>query len=387
MLTLDEDATAKLWSGTNGEFVSGLGDWAWVDGCQFGPDGKTALLVSRNGWARLWDLAQDKQILCAQHGGAVIDAALSVDGKRLATVGTDQTARLWDTTTGSPIGPPLAHGETVDNVVFNADGNLLATRTAGGVIRIWNLQNAGELRLKHDRAVRTACFSPSGHRLLTTTDSEVEIWSLAKLTSVHLGVDTQVYCADFSPDGTLVATGTEDGILRLWNVQTGSLEKALPHDRRVEAVVFGPKGKRLATASNTELCVWDLPGAKKVRSFRCQGPISHVEFDHSGALLLSLDFEANVRVWQVRSRPVSLCFSPDDKCFAASDEASGGARVWNSRTGVPVTPPLAHQGRVRHVAFSPDGRMLVTASADKTARVWDPSTAPPSASRCGMRTL
>src|ERR1041385_8800995 len=67
---------------------------------------------------------------------------------------------------------------------------------------------------------------------------------------------------------------------------------------------------------------------------------------------------------------VAVAFSPDGTrvVTASSDQT---ARVWEARSGLPVTPSLVHQGGLNAVAFSPDGTRVVTASADQTARVWD----------------
>jgi WD40 repeat protein len=73
---------------------------------------------------------------------------------------------------------------------------------------------------------------------------------------------------------------------------------------------------------------------------------------------------------------VSAAFSSDGtRVVTASHDRT--ARVWDTATGKPITNPLEHQGEVRSAAFSPDGTRVVTASDDRTARVWDAATGKP----------
>jgi WD40 repeat protein len=80
-----------------------------------------------------------------------------------------------------------------------------------------------------------------------------------------------------------------------------------------------------------------------------------------------------VHLWQHDHEVVHVAFSPDGRRIVTASK-DHTARVWDARTGEAVTPPLRHGGAVHKAAYSPDGRRVVTASLDRTARVWEVST-------------
>ncbi len=83
-----------------------------------------------------------------------------------------------------------------------------------------------------------------------------------------------------------------------------------------------------------------------------------------------------VEIWFHDRAAWHAAFSPDGRRVVTASE-DGIARVWDTETGEPVTPPLRHAARLAHAAFSPDGSLVVTAAADSTTRVWDAATGEP----------
>jgi WD40 repeat protein len=153
---------------------------------------------SRNGWAILWDIATDHEVWTVQHQGAVLDAAFSPDGKRLATASQDRQAHVWDIETGKEVTPPLWHEDTVSSVAFSPDGKRLATTTANKVVRLWELAGAPGVTLSHQEDVKFAAFSPDGTHVLTATDYTAQLWDATGTTGKAEFVwtpGTQIYHA------------------------------------------------------------------------------------------------------------------------------------------------------------------------------------------------
>lgn len=335
----------------------------WVSSVEISPDGKRLLTGSFDGTARVWD-AQTGAGLSPSlvHTSAVICASFSPDAQRVVTASFDHTARVWDAWSGLPITPPLAHASNVLQAAFSPDGRRIVTASEDHTARVWEASTGRPvgLPLRHGDVIFPAVFSPDGRLIATASwDKTAQVWDAetGRPVTPPLRHEGRVWWVAFSPDGSLVATTGEDKTARVWDARTGAQRTPpLQHGGEVVYVAFSPDGRRLVTGTGKSPFADDSP--------------------------LGLDVPSEARLWEVASgtalgAPMKhlcslLCvaFSPDGR-WVVTASADRTARVWNATTGQPRTPPLLHADAVFRAVFSPDSRRLATASLDGSARIWD----------------
>src|SRR5437867_8390388 len=161
------------------------------------------------------------------HSGGVLAVEFSPDGQTLATACWDGSMRLWDAETGLPKSSVLPQGAPLLRLAFSRDGRRLAAASVNGTVRVWNLEAnvPMEKRLPQAEAVWVE-FSRDQRRLaVAATGGErgVRVWDARSgeaLTPLLLSGE-RVNQAVFSPSGTLLATRSEDGPVRVLDMESG----------------------------------------------------------------------------------------------------------------------------------------------------------------------
>lgn len=305
--------------------------------------------------------------------GVLQAVAVTRDGTRMATGGTDRTVQLWaiaDRGRPARLGPPLrGHPDTVYSTAFSPDGRLLASGGGGGAVFLWRLAAGSR------NARSTAGVALGGRRLD--------------------GPRQTVYSVAFSPDGRTLAAASADMTVRLWDVR--HIDRPLPLKRALSApggyaqsVAFSPDGHELAAGSaDGRTRLWDLTDRMNPRPLgrplAGSGKAAFaVAFDPDGSTLAVGSADGTVRLWSLsdRGRPVrlgrllsgpkgwvnSVAFSPDGRRLAAAS-SDGNAWIWDTATWQRAAL-LPHPGPVTTATFPRSGT-LVTSAADGIARIWD----------------
>ena len=320
----------------------------------------------------------------------------SGDGRLLATSGDDGSAYVWDVGTGklqAKCRRALSH--EVCHVALSHRGDLLASVTDGTTL--WDPLSGQQLL--HTTSLASE-FSDDDRWLgLGVFGPEVGRWEVAgnqeyRALSGHPR-DVTINSLDTTPDGRLLASAASDGV-RLWDLAAGKEVAALPAGP-TDSVIFDPHGRFLITSGSAGLYRWPIRSGSDARSARIEiGPPEPIRLSVASDAAREASLSADARTLAVRKAAGSLeildletlfdkprtinhsntsaGLSADGRWLATSVADAFDCQLWDARTGkwLREFPGI----RTAQVAFSPDNRWLVYATAQEyiTFRVgsWQP---------------
>jgi hypothetical protein len=244
----------------------------------------------------------------------------------------------------------------------------------------------------HDRMVTSIAFCPDGKRVLSGSyDGSLRVWDLetgedvACLRTEGMG---WIRSVAVSPDGRFALSGGTDRRIRLWDLTNRTEVRQLRgHEDVVCSVAFAPDGRSAVSASKDRaVCLWDLDDGEPRRWLRGHDrAVWSVVFTPDGRSVLSASADETLRLWDVDSGKqrtifrghedavLSVAVSPDGH-FAVSGGADHTLRLWDLHTGAEVRRFEGDMDRVLAVAFSPDGRRALCGGLDQAVQLWDVCT-------------
>jgi WD40 repeat protein len=389
IVTGSGDRTVTVWDAATGaELFSALGHTVGVSGVAFSPDGSAIVSAGPDGSLTLWSVSPLQAMFTFKVGfKSAWGAQFSPDGTHIVCI-ADGALRFFDPRTGQELFALKGHAQEVTGLAFSPDGRRIYSSSRDGTVKAWDAQRSQDFRILGTgvhpvQGVRCVALSPDGTRI--AGGGMLRVWDVDSGAEVlsFKGREKEIGAVAFSPDGKQLASVGADTV-RVWEATTGQEIRAWPAPGAGSGTLtFSPDGKRLLLGRDGQVKLWDIGTEKEIFSFSGQrgGYVGGVAISPDGKQIAAATFRS-VKIWDAvtgqelpfptgQTDPVgSLAYSPDGKRLVGS--ASNGLTVWDLDRGQVILTLRGHgAGTGVKVAYSSDGKRIISGGTDQMIKFWD----------------
>jgi len=301
-----------------------------------------------------------KQSVFIQTHGGIFTAAFSPDGKYFATGSTSGEVHLWQIEERQPWRQVKGHIGIVQALAWSPDSRLLASGSDALTVHLWDVQTQQVTLLEgHSQCIWAIAWSQDGRLASGSGDQAVKVWDVAtgQVLQTLEGHTSSIQGVVWSPDGQWLASGGEDRTIRLWHVESGDCVAVLTHHTDcVWSLDWSADGRTLISGSmDRTIQIWDVAALLTQQAALAAPPLS-------------------VQTLRGHSEAVTtIKFSPDGKLIGS---ASGDrtVKLWDAATGTLVRTLQGHTNQVWSLDWYGDGSFLVSSGNDYTAKFWETAT-------------
>lgn len=298
------------------------------------------------------------------HENAVLDIAFAPNNIYLASVSGDKTLRLWDVTTETPYVKLEGHGDWVLSLSWSPDCNFIATGDNSGLVIVWNIDEV----LKNRKTI-----------IKSQKDNVSDGLMYKKLLKGHSKFITSISWRPMHLEypSTSFITSSKDGTLRIWNANMGNcITTCARHSKSVTKVIWGGEDLIYSASQDCKIMIWDKKGTY-LRTLD-----GHSHWVNSLSLNTHHTIRAACYGFEKDGRP-RFQQDSDKKALAldlyikhmvivkreviVSGSDDNTVIQWENNKPKKL---VGHSAPINHIQFAPNGILFITASFDKTLRLW-----------------
>lgn len=402
-VTYSPDGNTLASGGNDGILLWNVEDWqhrhifkgksASTTSLVYSPDDQTLTSGSRDGKIHLWDTIDgrrtqtfsghehEQHVVPERYAQYLTSLAYSPDGNTLASWSNGELL-LLDSVNGMPMETVDFYKFQVSSLTFSHSGSIIVTGCHDGSIYFWDKDDLTQIRKLqgHVDKVTSVVYSPNSNIYASASmDGTIRLWdTVGKLPKrIIIGHTPYVACIMYSPDGSTLASGGMNGDVHLWNAETGQyiqtlveltdMEKAPKvknnHSqsgrfrKMVTSIAYSPDGKFLTYGTmDNKIHIWDT---KKEKYLRMLDP--HSDEKHTYSDMHDIRHSHSV---------YALAYSPDGKILVSGSE-NGKILLWNPKRGWWYKTSKTPKGAVTAVTFSPDSKTFISNGNGNKIDVWD----------------
>lgn len=278
---------------------------------------------------------------------------ISSNGRFIVTCSQLGSIKLWDFDSNSIISSYGDNDEEIidgpfekiiDSIEISIDCNWILSGSIDGTIKKWNI-DTGKI-----------FFSLDGHK-------------------------ESVFALDISPDGKYIVTGNNDnGIINKWELETGKLIFSLNKNKnRIFAVVISYDGNYIISRSSNDIInKWEMQTGEKIFSFEVKG-IRSVILSPDNRYIITAS--GTIKIWELETgkllssfesfRAERITISPDGRYVISYYDYGRTIEKRELKTGILIFTLEGHKDGISAIKITPDSKYIISASIDKTIKIWD----------------
>ncbi|MFN6437814.1 MAG: WD40 repeat domain-containing protein [Nostoc sp. DedSLP01] len=399
VISASSDNTLKVWNLADGKQILTLKDHInSVNDVAIISNGQQVISASSDNTLQIWNLADGKELLILYgHAESVNTVVVTPNGRQVISASSDKTLKVWNLADGKELITLKGHTESVNAVAVTPNGQQVISASSDNKLIVWNLADGKEgffnfmmnlitgrqllILYGHTESVNAVAVTPNGQQVISaSSDKTLKVWNLAdgkELLTLY-GHAKSVNAVAVISNGQQVISASSDKTLKVWNLADGKeLLTLYGHTESVNAVAVTPNGQQVISASSdTTLKVWNLADGE-------EGFFSFMKNIITGRELLALHanfFALNTHIFSENAvavtpngqQVISASRSKTLKVWKLADGKEGFfSFIRNLITGRQILTLRGHTNSVNAVAVTPNGQQLISASRDKTLKVWN----------------